>query len=187
MLLFARAAVAVSWLALFVYFTVQWLRAKQGRTESGRRVNPLSLLGMVLEVGSIIAVPFFAVRDPGLPDWLYGLAALLAVGSTLLCWRAGVHLGEQLRIQAVVTDQHRLITTGPYAVVRHPIYAALFGFLIATNVVLAPAWLLLVIVPIFVIGLEIRVQAEENLLAERFGPEFAAYKKRVAAYLPGLR
>jgi protein-S-isoprenylcysteine O-methyltransferase Ste14 len=183
----AHTAVLASWVALFIYFAAQWLRARTGRSETGRRVNGLSLAGMVLELGAILAVPFFVVPDPGLPGWAYAAAAALAVGCVFLSWRAGVHLGEQLRIQAVVTDQHRLVTTGPYAVVRHPIYAALLGLLIATNLVYAPARLLLVLIPVFLIGIETRIYAEEKLLAARFGAEHAAYKRRVAAYLPGIR
>jgi protein-S-isoprenylcysteine O-methyltransferase Ste14 len=54
----------------------------------------------------------------------------------------------------------------------------------ATCLILAPLYLLPVSLLLYVAGTEIRVRAEEALLAERFGAAFEAYKRRVPAYLP---
>jgi protein-S-isoprenylcysteine O-methyltransferase Ste14 len=91
------------------------------------------------------------------------------------------------RIKAVVTEDHKLVTTGPYGVMRHPVFAALTCLLIATTLMVNPWWASVAAVGVSVWGTEIRVRAEDGLLARRFGPEFEAYRKRVAAYLPGVR
>ena len=129
------------------------------------------------------------VRPTGFEKSTLSLIASMILGppSVLLAWVAARHLDKQWRFQAALTEDHKLITTGPYRWVRNPIYASMLGMLLATG--LAKTWWPLLVAGIifFVIGTEIRVHAEERLLAERFGEEFARYKARTPAYLPFLR
>lgn len=182
----ARVVVAGSWLVLFGWFAWQWRHAQTGRTESGRRTNPNSLAGMALEMSALLLVAAFR-SDPALPAPVYMVAAGLAVASAWFGVLAGQHLGKQLRIQAVVTDDHRLVTTGPYGVVRHPIYASLLGLLLATALTWSDPRVLVAALPVFLLGTEIRVRSEERLLAAYFGEQFEEYRRRVRAYLPGIR
>jgi protein-S-isoprenylcysteine O-methyltransferase Ste14 len=178
--------VAASWLGVFAGWVGQWRRAQQTRqTESGRRVNKASRAGMAVELGSFAAL-LASPRAP-VPAGAAWCGAGLSVGAALLGFTAGQHLGRQMRVQAVVTDEHRLIRTGPYAVVRHPIYAALLPFLVGTALAGGRIRGLAVALPMYFLGTEIRVRAEDKLLAERFGAEFEEYRKEVAAYLPGVR
>jgi protein-S-isoprenylcysteine O-methyltransferase Ste14 len=112
---------------------------------------------------------------------------ILAPPSVVLVWMAVRHLDKQWRFEAALSEDHKLITTGPYRWLRNPIYASMLGMLLATG--LAKTWwpLLVAGVIFFVIGTEIRVRAEERLLEERFGEEFAHYKTQTPAYLPFLR
>lgn len=80
-----------------------------------------------------------------------------------------------------------LIESGPYALVRHPIFLALLGLLIASGLVLTNRVALLGAVAMYLIGTEIRVHAEEGILQRRFGSAFDTYRRRVPAYLPFLR
>lgn len=187
MLTAARAVVMLSWVAVFAGWVLQWWRARQGRSEAGRKVNRGSVAGMLLELASLVILVLWREPVPIFPGVVYVGAALLAVSSAVLGWVAGLHLGAQLRIQAVVTSEHKLVTSGPYSVIRHPIYACLFGFLIATGLVFSRPLALLAALPVFILGTEIRLRAEERLLAEHFGKEFQAYRQRVSAWLPGLR
>jgi protein-S-isoprenylcysteine O-methyltransferase Ste14 len=142
---------------------------------------------MVLEFAAAAIV--FASWGSATPFGAFAaiLSAALAVASTVFGIAAGVHLGKHLRLQAVVTDEHQLVTTGPYAVVRHPIYASMLGLLIATGLVSADPRSLLIAVPIFIIGTEIRVISEEKLLKQHFGSLYEEYGRRVKAYVPGIR
>jgi len=107
--------------------------------------------------------------------------------SAVLSWGAVKHLGRQFRVNAGLYDDHQLVRTGPYAVVRHPIYTSLLAILCATLCLLTPwPWALLSLAT-FVAGTEIRVHAEDGLLASRFGDQFTDYRRRVPAYIPFVR
>jgi protein-S-isoprenylcysteine O-methyltransferase Ste14 len=104
-----------------------------------------------------------------------------------MAWHAVRHLGRQFRVHAGLYHDHLLVRTGPYAIVRHPIYASLFGMLVCSMLILTPwQWTLLPLV-LYIAGTEIRVRSEDALLASRFGAEFHAYRRAVQAYIPYLR
>lgn len=112
---------------------------------------------------------------------------ILGPPSVALVWMAAHHLDKQWRFEAALSEDHKLITTGPYRWVRNPIYTSMLGMLLASGC--AKTWwpLLITGVIFFLIGTEIRVRAEERLLGERFGEEFDRYKAQTPAYLPFLR
>jgi protein-S-isoprenylcysteine O-methyltransferase Ste14 len=184
----ARWVVFGSGIAAFVFWVMQWAKARQGRSESGRRTNPAGRAGLLIEVlGAMVLILWPVPHPAGLPAWLYAAAGTLAISSALFGIVGGVHLGRQMRVQAVVTEEHKLITSGPYAIVRHPIYTSVLGLFFAAALVFAHPLALVVAGPIFVIGTELRMRAEDKLLAAHFGPEFEGYRRRVSAYLPGIR
>ena len=161
--------------------------ARDGRSESGRRSHAAAAAGIVLELlglAMLFIFPHLCITPGPVSQWLSAVAALAAL------WfgcAAGAQLGKQLRVQAVVTADHRLVTSGPYAVVRHPIYLSLLVLFLATTFAFACKEALVVALPIFLAGTELRIWAEDKLLASHFGEEFARYRARVKAYLPGLR
>jgi len=77
--------------------------------------------------------------------------------------------------------------TGPYRVIRHPIYASMLCVLLGTGFMITPLWLLSVSFLVFVAGTEIRVRLEDRLLASHFGDQFRQYKSNVAAYIPFVK
>jgi protein-S-isoprenylcysteine O-methyltransferase Ste14 len=112
---------------------------------------------------------------------------VLGPPSVALVWAATRHLGKQWRYVAALTEDHELIQTGPYARLRHPIYTSMLGMLLATGA--AWTWwpMFAAGVAAFVAGTEIRVRAEDRLLAERFQESFAEYRARVPAFIPFIR
>jgi protein-S-isoprenylcysteine O-methyltransferase Ste14 len=114
-------------------------------------------------------------------------AMILAPLSAALGWWATRHLGKQWRYEAALSEDHDLIQSGPYAYVRHPIYASMLGLLISIGAVRTRWPLFLAALVLFLIGIEIRVRAEDRLLANRFGESFEAYRARVRAYIPFVR
>lgn len=147
-----------------------------------------SRLGIAL-VGVAYFFAWVYVRPPKFQKWSAALIASMILGpfSAALACAATRHLGKQWRYEAAIREDHELIQTGPYAWVRHPIYSSMFGMLLATG--LAWTWwpMLTAAVIFFVAGTEIRIRAEERLLAERFGDAFTAYRARVPAWLPPIR
>jgi len=118
---------------------------------------------------------------------LAAVAVVMAWASSWWCLRAVQTLGKQWTVAARVIAGHELITDGPYRVVRNPIYLGMFGIMIATGLVLATWWALLMAIAVFLIGNQIRVKEEERLLGETFGQQFVDYAKRVPAFLPRMR
>jgi protein-S-isoprenylcysteine O-methyltransferase Ste14 len=145
-------------------------------------------VGLLLEsLGIFIA---FAVRLPtDLPPDSWRIAGTIVFGpiAPLLSWTAVRHLGRQFRVTAGLYEDHELVTTGPYAIVRHPIYTSLLAILASTLFLLTPWQWAVVSLVLFIVGTEIRVYTEDRLLASRFGERFFEYCKRVPAYLPFVR
>ncbi len=172
----------IAWLAAFVA-PIRHLRG-QTRIESA----PGARLGMVLNVLAFAClwIPF---RPPGFIKSIPELAASMLLGplSAVLVWKAIRHLGRQWHFEAVLYKDHELVKTGPYSLVRHPIYLSMLGMLLATG--LGCAWWPLLVLGLFllVVGIEIRITAEEKLLEMYFQDEFIEYRARVLGYIPFLR
>jgi protein-S-isoprenylcysteine O-methyltransferase Ste14 len=125
---------------------------------------------------------YFWERSP--QPWQTALSLGLFLLAGLLSWTGTRALGRQWRIDAGLSADHELITSGPYRFVRHPIYTSILCSLLGTGILVTPWWLLLPSLLLFIIGTEIRVRIEDNLLASQFGDQFAKYQKRVPAYIP---
>lgn len=177
---------AIPWLAFAVTFAWHHWRVHRERAPAERRVDyaPASNWGLLVQV---VAFAFgLATLRAGrfwLLPWAYGIsAAAIALSAAALA-----HLGRQWRVQAVVTEDHQLITTGPYSVLRHPVYAALLLILVATLLIGGNPAASAISIALYLVGTEIRVRAEEAILHRRFGATFEAYRARTHAYLPFLR
>ena len=121
------------------------------------------------------------------PGWKLVPATVLLASAVLLAWTGVSALGRHWRIDAALNSDHRLVRSGPYSFVRHPIYASMLCMLLGTGLLLTPWQLFLPAICIFLIGTEIRVRIEDALLASHFGEQFTAYKRKVPAYIPWLR
>jgi len=148
------------------------------------------LLWMFLPV--TIAIPLLAGLDAVryqwalVPQWgLYAGIAMHAVGDALLLWTMAVnpYLEKTVRIQA--ERGHRVITTGPYAVVRHPMYVGVILMFAGTPLVLGSLW---TFVPIGLTALllVVRTVDEERLLLRNL-PGYKEYTERTRHRLiPGI-
>jgi protein-S-isoprenylcysteine O-methyltransferase Ste14 len=175
----------VSWLAWAWPFA---FRAPHYQKRPSITAMAPTAAGLLLEV-LVIAIAFaFRLppdRPPGLVRFLG--SAVFGLISAALAWTAVKHLGKQFRVNAGLYEDHELVRTGPYGIVRHPIYSSLLAILLSTILLLTPWRWAAVSLVLFVVGTEIRVRTEDKLLASRFGPEFAEYRKKVPAYLPFVR
>lgn len=110
----------------------------------------------------------------------------IAVASVWMVIAAVKTLGRQWSLAARVVEGHRLVTEGPYRIVRNPIYTGMLGMLVATGLANShPAGLLLGLM-LFLTGTVVRVRSEEKILREEFGQEFDDYARRVPAFIPGI-
>jgi len=115
------------------------------------------------------------------------LTVTLAFGSAMLGLLALRELGKQWSLTARVLDGHELVQTGPFAQVRHPIYSALLGLLLATGLALSTALLTGLAAAIYLAGTYWRALREEALLRAHFGAAYDDYARRVPRLFPRLR
>ena len=111
------------------------------------------------------------------------MVALTAVGLAFAWW-ARIHLGKLWSGGVVLRDDHRVVESGPYALVRHPIYTGLFAAVIAMAVVRATPISLLG-AALFVLGFTLKARLEERFL-ETAMPDYAAYRRRVGMIVPWI-
>jgi len=181
--------VVLGWMAIGA---ILWTRPK-GEQGPERRRDRLSIVGMLTQgLGFGIAWGFrqSLVSQPWTPSAAAiartSLVVLLLAASVWLMLAAVRTLGRQWSLTARVLETHRLVTEGPYRFVRHPIYTAMLGMLLATGVAMTGLVAIAVAVVVYVLGTYLRIGVEERLLRESFGAEYDAYARRVGAFVPRL-
>ena len=191
--LISRCLVAIGWAGFFVFF---FMRATGRKDTSARETkrDRSSVLGIVIQMVAISLTWMLQRHLPtaGVPlsageITLDLLAPVLSLASAWIGLSAASTLGRQWSYAARLVEGHALVTEGPYRLVRHPIYTAMLGKLLAANFAFGH-WLGLVIaLPLFLVGTSIRVRSEERLLRSQFGTEYDDYAKRVPAFVPFVR
>jgi protein-S-isoprenylcysteine O-methyltransferase Ste14 len=187
--LLATVALTVCWGA----FGLTWLvgaiynesRAPAERTRTG--------LGTWGTGWIIVAVAWTAVPRAAwaslalhLPPWarILGLAILLAA-TALTLW-ARFTLGTMWSAAPAVKQEHKLRTTGPYGITRHPIYTGILGMMLGSLLLAAGGrWILPF--PFFLVITEIKIPFEEKLMLAEFPDDYPRYRERVPKLIPGLR
>ncbi len=95
-------------------------------------------------------------------------------------------MGRNWSIVARTRGDHALVTAGPFAWIRHPIYTAMFLMMIALAIGLGHAARLFIAVPLYALGTAIRVRIEERLLRTAFSSAYEEYANRVKRFIPGV-
>jgi protein-S-isoprenylcysteine O-methyltransferase Ste14 len=184
-------------LAMRVYFMIRVRRSGErilpGKQAVEREGGPGVLIIRV--VGFFLLMAFLAMYIARaawidrlmfpLPDWLrwagFGLGLI-----TVIFWTwTQVTLDTQWSAQLQLTKDHHLITAGPYAWMRHPLYAGLSGWS-AALALLTANWIFVGVCVLSMAGLMWRVPKEEQMMIEAFGEEYKAYMQRTGRYFPKL-
>src|SRR4249920_2341051 len=173
------------------------IRAPHGRRS--RSVKVATSHKTSLETGLLVLawigffIPLIWLASPVLSfaEYPLSLGPLVAgvicfVVGLWLFYRSHADLGANWSITLEVREQHRLITQGIYRRIRHPMYLALALYSIGLALVI-PNW---VAGPSNLIALAIlcalRIRAEERMMVEEFGDEYAAYSARTKHLIPGV-
>jgi len=185
----AFVVMVLSWFA----FVVTFLFHKKPPSPPDRKRDSSSIIGIVLQGAGYgivwtIRRSWFTPMFPNksLEIVLAVLTMFLAVWSVWFCSAAIRTLGKQWSMAARVVEGDKLVTEGPYNIVRNPIYTGMFGMLLATGLAVSHWVGLVIALVVFAIGTFIRVRSEERLLREMFGHEFDAYAHEVPAVIPFL-
>ncbi len=159
------------------------------RPASGETRQRGSLLGVGLQAASFALTAagpmrITAYRSSNLPRAL--VVGALVIAAVILFATAARAMGSNWAIVARTRSDHQLVTSGPFALVRNPIYLAMALMLIAVAVGTNRIPALLIAVPLFALGTWIRIRSEERLLRTMFGEEYEAYAMRIKRIIPGL-
>jgi protein-S-isoprenylcysteine O-methyltransferase Ste14 len=119
--------------------------------------------------------------------------AMIAVGMVLIITGVTMNvlgrfmLGANWANQIRIYEGHTLNTTGPYAVVRHPLYASLIAIFVGGSLVYSNALSLLLTLGVFVPMMVVRAKKEEALLLKAFAGRYVEYQARTGMLCPRLR
>jgi protein-S-isoprenylcysteine O-methyltransferase Ste14 len=166
-------------------------RAGTPEPDSGGKRDGGSMAGVVVQSLGFAAVGFGPVSATLLPQDGLGIgeaAAVIALTALTisLFLAASRAMGRNWAIVARTRGDHELVTWGPFAAIRNPIYTALFAWLLAMAVAFGHWRGLILGVPLYWIGTWMRVSREETLLRAQFGTAYDAYAARVKRFIPGL-
>ena len=135
----------------------------------------------------LMIVPIRGLNQRFLPDLLILKLAGLAVecaGLALAIWARRI-LGRNWSGEITIKADHELVRTGPYGVIRHPIYTALLAMYLGTAIVSGRMHALLG-VAVGIIAYLRKTRMEEANLVTAFGEKYSAYRKDTWALVPGL-
>lgn len=172
------------------YLTYWWLKAKDvktsNRTESllSRMIRSFSIiLAFFLLWISKLPVPVLRIRF--LPDstLYFWLGFIITTGGLYFSFMARNRLGKNWSQAVTIKADHQLITDGPYAFVRHPIYTGLILGFIGTSIAVGDIRGLIADVLVLAVLLY-KLKMEEKWLFEQFGEPYVQYSRKVAALIP---
>ncbi len=188
---FAKAIIFIAFIATVL---IRAPHGKRSRTVRIAKSRKGSLEVFVLTIAWFafflpifwIATPWLAFADfPLYPFPLVAGGLLLALGLWLF-HRSHADLGTNWSVTLEIRDSHRLVTTGLYRHVRHPMYSALVLYGLG-QMLTVPNW---VVGPSYVVAMlllcALRLGPEEELMRDEFNGEYEAYASRTKRLVPGL-
>jgi protein-S-isoprenylcysteine O-methyltransferase Ste14 len=178
---------ALIWLA----WVISWVVASfwSGRTKTHVQTAASLVYRLPILLGAILLSPWTAavlgehrLYDPGNAG-TYVLAAVVLLGVSFTWW-ARIHLGRFWSNAITHKEGHRIVDTGPYGLVRHPIYTGLILAILATGVAVA-MWTSLLGALLISFGQWRKARMEESFLRIKMGPDaYASYSRRVPMIVP---
>ena len=107
---------------------------------------------------------------------------ILLIAGLIGCWAVISMRLDNINIVPTLKDNHRLVTTGIYRYIRHPMYASVILFC-AVLLGTSPDWINVLVFGILLVDLWLKLRHEERLLIERF-PEYRDYQRKTKRIIP---
>jgi protein-S-isoprenylcysteine O-methyltransferase Ste14 len=179
---------------VWIAWVASWVVASRWSGRTAKRATTVEtwVYRAVILAGALLIAPWTARTLGESPIWsisdygAYALVGLMLVGLALTWW-ARIQLGPLWSSSITRKDEHRLVDSGPYALVRHPIYTGIIIALVATATTEATLVALSGAL-IIAIGLWVKARAEERFLAAELGPDaYESYRRRVPMLVPFVR
>ena len=188
-LLYYKDSIEVLWmlLGLYVAFAVLRIRGAKQRQSLFTRLPHLAAMIAAFILLLERRAHFGPLERRFLPNSQTGIwigIGVTACGMALAIW-ARSHLGANWSATITIRTSHSLVSTGPYARLRHPIYSGLL-FAITGTALAQGEWRGLLALAIALIVWSIKARKEESWLRDEFGAQFEEYSQRTGFLLPRL-
>ena len=177
------------WLSYIAYW---WAMSTKVKTTERSESAPSRLLRLVAMVCAAALlwlphVPLPLLEDRFLPHgaWCFWTGAAVTATGLLFSVSARRHLGSNWSQSVTVKEGRELITSGPYSLIRHPIYTGLLLGFLGCAVALGE-WRGLLAVAIVFAVLWRKLRLEEQWMREQFGDPYEVYSRQVAALVPHI-
>jgi protein-S-isoprenylcysteine O-methyltransferase Ste14 len=177
------AIIEVGWIVFWAYWLVMAATAKAEQSRwaqfAGVRV------GIILVI--LLLIPLRVFKGQGTATgnpWLLGIGlAIFALGLALAVW-ARVYLGRNWGMPMSQKADPELVTTGPYGMIRHPIYSGVILGMVGTAIAVSPYWL----TAAAILGAYFLFSAviEERTMARLFPAAYPPYKRATRMLIPYL-
>ncbi len=169
------------------YRSLEGIQDSPGQKEKTvRRQTFIGQALVLLLLFTLIFLPFTSRKEAGIftgsPLLAWAGVALCLLGYLLIFW-SGLALGRQYSAEVTIQKDHRLITSGPYSLVRHPRYLGILCLALGAAL-LFHSWIGLGLCPLAAALIWSRVHDEETLLSQEFGAQWAEYCRRSWRLVP---
>src|SRR5262249_7334226 len=152
--------------------------SRNARTAADRIALALAFFGLAIVPGFYVATGVPQAADHASSIWAIALGAITLLLALWVFRRSHKELGRNWSISLEIRDKHKLVSSGPYALVRHPMYTS-FLLIALGQALLLPNWVAgLAGLVGFGVLFFLRVGKEEHMMLESFGPEYQAYMER---------
>ena len=187
MLWFYESVFPVLWVAFLIYWQI-----KAADTKTTQRLEPAAsrilrlltfLIVIVLLSTTRIPLPWLYLQLWPVGLWPFWIGAAVTLSGLLFAVWAREHLGRNWSRSVTIKQDHELITTGPYAVVRHPIYTGILAGFVGTAIAISQVRGIIACVLVFLV-LWSKLRMEEQWMRLQFGETYAAYAHETAALVP---
>ncbi|HXC33775.1 MAG TPA: isoprenylcysteine carboxylmethyltransferase family protein [Verrucomicrobiae bacterium] len=178
-----------AWLVALLVWIIAALFVKRAeRSEPlGSRLIHLGWAAVAAVLLSFRRLPWAPLNVRVIPrSFVLGnLGLLMTVGGIAFAIWARFYIGRNWSGRVTIKKDHELIRSGPYAIVRHPIYAGLLVALAGTTIAIGQIRAILALA-IIAIGLHFKARTEEKFMREQFGEEYARYEREVKSLIPWI-
>jgi protein-S-isoprenylcysteine O-methyltransferase Ste14 len=177
--------------AMWLIWVVYWWAASRDVKTTLRRESLVSRLLHIVPLAIAVLlfseprerIGFLGERFLPLAAWPFWLGSFLTAGGLLFTVWARLHLGRNWSGTVTIKEEHELVTSGPYALVRHPIYTGLLLALLGSALALGD-WGGVLAFALAAAALWRKLRVEERWMRRQFGDAYQAYSQRVAALVP---
>lgn len=185
-------------LILFTGIGISSYYRRKADKDTGEKISRKvdgSVMMTAIKIGGLILwlTPLVYLVNPNWMNWskigLPESIRWLGVGIGILCV-VGIYwlfssIGSGITPTSATRQEHKLVTSGPYRWVRHPLYTVGSSMFIAFGM-MADNWFIAALGVLAFIGMAIRTPKEEANLIEKFGDEYQEYMKHTGRFFPKL-